>query len=490
MKTHSAHINRYPAISRRASQYASPASRNLFPVVFLVSLFLPILFTVGSLRLAPYRLMLVAAFVPLLVHWARGLAGGVRFIDICILGFCCWASLSFFYAYDLSQAIEPAGILVVETFGSYLVARCLIRDLISFRIAVRALIFLIVGFLPFAIYENLTGQPLLLQWIGHFFQVWRNVPMEPRLGLDRAQLVFEHPILFGVICSAAFSLSYYTLFRSATRRRLIALFVGVSVASSLSVGAFVSVAVQTGLIAWDKLVKATSRKWTILVLLIIFFYIIIDLISNRTPIEVFISYLTFNSGNSYNRVLIWHFGTQEVLRHPLFGIAFEEWARAYWMSTSMDNFWLVLAVRHGLPALAMMAVAYLAVFIQLGRLQGLDQGSSDSRKGLLIALSGIGVAACTVHLWNASFVLLMFLLGSGMWLLDAPASADADTRRESNSRHSVRRRGGALRSVRSTEEPTPQRTGSIKKREVTRHRPDKIARRRSRGLTEYSGRKR
>ena len=64
-----------------------------------------------------------------------------------------------------------------------------------------------------------------------------------------------------------------------------------------------------------------------------------------------ITYLTFNSGTAYWRLHIWNFGSAEVWRNPLFGIGLNDWARPSWMWTaSVDNFWLLTAMRYGIPA--------------------------------------------------------------------------------------------------------------------------------------------
>src|SRR5262249_13359833 len=145
--------------------------------------------------------------------------------------------------------------------------------------------------------------------------------------------------------------------------------------------------------------------------LVIVAYFIVEAISSRSAFEVFISYLTFNADNSYMRIHIWHYGTQSVMRHPILGIGLGEWERAPWMSDTMDNFWLVNAVRYGIPGFLFMTGGFLAVCLKLGRLRGLPAQVAQCRKGLLVTLCGVAVASCTVHLWNAPYVLFIFLLG-------------------------------------------------------------------------------
>jgi len=403
---------------------------------------LPIIFYAGPLRLSPYRLVLILAFIPCLIGWLSGASGKIRSPDVLILLLCLWGMVAVTFNHGLAFAIEPSGIFLIETFGSYLLARVYIRNVYSFRTTVSVLFYMLLFILPFAVFQSFTSRPLLLDVLDNFFVVIRGSVMEPRLGLHRAQGAFEHPILYGVISASVFSVSYYAqrkrnlIFGKITRSITIAS----AVFFSLSTGAFVALASQIMLITWDKFTKSIPHRWIALIVLFFSAYALVDIISNRTPFEVFISYLTFNVGNSYNRVLIWQFGTSEVFRNPIFGIGYNEWIRPYWMSNSMDNFWLLNAVRYGFPGFGFLATAVLIIFIKLGNARNLNENVAACRKGLLISLVGLSVAAATVHLWNASYSLFMFFLGSGMWMLDVevlakeyrPKEAEADKEGASN----------------------------------------------------------
>src|SRR6185437_3616824 len=100
---------------------------------------------------------------------------------------------------------------------------------------------------------------------------------ESRLGLRRAQGPFEHFILFGIVCSSAFALSFF-VFRATARSagRLAPAFVALAVFSSLSSGALLSVAVQVILIAWDKMTRRVTRRWAILATIVVTAYVVVD----------------------------------------------------------------------------------------------------------------------------------------------------------------------------------------------------------------------
>jgi len=160
------------------------------------------------------------------------------------------------------------------------------------------------------------------------------------------------------------------------------------------------------------------RRWGILTAFVITAYITVDLTSNRSPFDVFISYLTFNADTSYMRVHIWNYGTESVMQHPIFGTGLNEWEHPSWMGGSIDNFWLNIAVQYGVPGFLFVAGGFLSVCFGLGRLRNLSFEAAQCRKGLIITICGLAFAICTVHVWDAPYVLIIFLLGSGMWMFE------------------------------------------------------------------------
>jgi hypothetical protein len=259
----------------------------------------------------------------------------------------------------------------------------------------------------------------LIEALGNFFSVPAPGSSEARFGLSRAQTVFEHPILFGVVCSSAFALSFYVWKAgSSALGRLVTGMIALATFTSLSSGALLSLVVQSILIIWDKVTAGLPRRWLLLATLILIAYCTAGAISNRSAVEVFISYLTFNADTSYMRVHIWNYGTQSVMRNPIFGTGLNEWAHPAWMPGSIDNFWLVNSVRYGIPGFLFLIGGFLSLCLGLGRLKNLPDEVAQCRKGLIIVLSGLAVASCTVHLWNATYVLLIFLLGSGTWMFE------------------------------------------------------------------------
>lgn len=408
------------------SKFSSPKVDNhkektsILIFFFLLGLLLPIQIFLGPVRLSPYRIILLLTSIPLIFMWLSGKAGQKYTADILIVGFSAWATLSVIVVHGISESIEKAGIFFVETVGAYMIARCLIRSPQQYKSMVVFLCLSIIAMIPLALIETVTARPILLDFLGRFLRVFDNVPHEIRWGLDRAQVVFEHPILYGVFCASAIGLAFYVLGykKSIVTSSIYSAFIALATTLSLSSGPLTGVVMQYGLIGYDVVTKKIRGRWWLLLLFCLMAFIVVDIISNRTPFEVFISYLTFNSDTAYNRVLIWHYGTAEIMRHPVFGIGFNEWERAWHMSTSLDMFWLLQAVRYGLPAFILLAAAFIIICWNLTRLKNVDPRIGAYRKGLLITLISFMIVGWTVHFWNATYCLFMFLLGSGVWMLD------------------------------------------------------------------------
>ena len=199
--------------------------------------------------------------------------------------------------------------------------------------------------------------------------------------------------------------------------------VALAVASSLSSGAYLALMWQIGLIAWDLVTQKTPHRWLILAGIILSGVVAVDMISNRNVFEVIISYLTMDPDNGYIRIVIWQYGLQNVYAHPLFGLGFHDWQRPDWLGPSTDNFWLTIAMQHGFPQVTMLIVAIFSVLRRLGKVKDKDAAVLKLRNGLVIAIIGFALAACTVALWNAAYSLFMFLIGSGVWMLNETKAA-------------------------------------------------------------------
>ncbi|MEX0303294.1 MAG: hypothetical protein AB3N24_12810 [Leisingera sp.] len=405
------------------------SSRGIFGVpipiaVFFLAVMLPTAVSVnlGGLRLSAYRVVLIVLFLPMLVQLLSGQKGRITVFDILIMAHCSWAVLALIKWGGLGQGIESGGIYFVECAGAYLIGRLYIRSYENFAALARSYIALVVAMLLFTVPEALTGIHILHDSISGAFGGARAPFIEPRMGIERTFGPFDHPILYGVFCASAFSLAYFVVAerRFSNLGGMAKVFgVGLATFMSASGGPYLVLMMQGFVAIWERAFSRVQGRWAALFSLMALAYVAIDLFSTKTPFHVFVNNFTFSKQSAYNRILLFEYGTAEVARHPVFGIGLGDWERPAWMSDSMDNFWLVTAVRYGLPAFLLLVGMLLGLVWVIGRRKGLPQEWRRARHAWAFTLFGISVAAATVHLWNALFVLFFFLIGAGAWLQDA-----------------------------------------------------------------------
>lgn len=417
---------------------ALPQTRRIFGVPVAVALFtftmmLPTSVSVnlGGLRLSAYRMVLLAMFVPMLLSLVSGRRAKLNLFDGLAFAHGGWAMLALMAWGGPAQGLQSGGIYVVEFVGSWLMGRVYIRSYADFAAFARFYVATVCATLAFTLPEALTSVHILHDGIA---AVTGGAPapyIDKRMGLARAFGPFDHPILYGVFSASAFSMAYFVVAeKRLTNFKGMAQVLGVGLATFLSAsgGPYLVLMMQGFIAGWERLFRGVAHRWTALFALFAATYIGIDLFSTRTPFHVFVTYFTFSTVSAYNRIMIFQFGSAEVARHPIFGIGLGDWERPVWMSDSMDNFWLVTAVRYGLPALFLLVALLGGLLYAAAQRPGLPDAWKRARHAWAFTLFGITVAAATVHLWNALFVLFIFLIASGAWLLDARPEAPARPR--------------------------------------------------------------
>ena len=389
-------------------------------MLMVVAILVPASFYVGPLKLNPYKLLLLIAFIPLLVKWVARHAGTPKGIDFLILFHGAWAFMALIIVHGFIK-VETAGVTMVETVGAYFMGRIFVRTPQDFAYLIKVLCVGVVCFLPIAFIEATTSRIILNEILGNFLVVHGDLMDEMRWGMHRVQGPFEHPILFGVFCATLTAPAFlvWGFGKSASARNLRLFAVSIGTFLSLSMGAYISFLAQIALFSWDRIMHKFSARWLIMFAGFLAFYILIDVLADRPPVQVFIGYLSFNSGASWNRILIWEYGSAEVLRHPLFGIGFNDWQRPHWMVESVDNFWLRIAMLYGIPGFMLLFAAFVSIIVTLGRRDfSNSQMMRDYRLAYLISLGGLMLSLCTVHVWAATYVFLLFFIGSGVWMRD------------------------------------------------------------------------
>ncbi|MET3926545.1 O-antigen ligase domain-containing protein [Devosia sp. 2618] len=395
-------------------------------ILLLATWVMPFVIYLGGVRLSAYRFTLIILFVPCLVWLVQGRAGRVRLPDILVALFALWCVISLTAVNGLGTGVQTGGIQVLETITPYLIARCCIRTADDFRALGRLLTGIALVLLPFALYEAISGHNIYLEIASHIFPSIEIADKEPRWGLRRAQLFFEHPILMGVCLGSIVALTHMVVGRELSfgRRWMRSVMVGLTGALSLSSGPISGILVQIMLMGWNWVLHWFRARWMLLISLAGAFVLAVQLFAKRPLPNILFSF-AFEQESAFFRIVIWDFGTQSVANHPLFGVGMGDWERPSWMPPSIDMFWLYNAIVYGIPGGALMLAFFLASVITVGRVKGLDQRHYDYRAAYLISMCSFFLTGWMVHFWNGTYVFFMFMVGAGIWLRDAPFSAPA-----------------------------------------------------------------
>lgn len=393
-------------------------------LLFLVAILLPseTSFYLGPVRFTVYRAILLLALVPLAF---RVLQRQATLIDLLVALGGAWTMIALQMTEGSEVALQTGGSVIVESVGGYLMGRYLAGDAQGYARTMRLAIWLLMAVAVAGAVEAISHIPFVHQLASSLTGVRFENRIEPRFGLSRAYVSFDHPILLGTFAASFFSVAWHG-FRPGLRassRWAGSAACAIAAMSSLSSAAAASLATQGSLAAWDRLSRGVTRRWLLLAATVGLGYLAIAMVSTRSPFEVLLAYLTFDANTANSRMLIWEWGFwHNVVDHPLFGIGNSDWVRADWMvSSSVDNFWLVLMMTYGLPAFAFFAAAVLRSLIVVGRSR-VTMDLAPVRFGWMSSMIGLVLAACTVHFWNQSFVLFFFLLGAGQWFGEADDS--------------------------------------------------------------------
>ncbi len=385
-------------------------------VLFFITILLPFTLEIGGLKMSPNRLYLIIFSIPFAVKVLQGQSGRFTGTDLCFVLFGVWSMLALFTVHGVER-LPYAAITMVELTGGYFVGRVLIRNRRDYDSVVWFVLIAMICLLPFTLVEVVTGKMILPDLFRSLFEApSRGNSAYGRLGLERVYSVFEHPILFGLFCSSALAHVFYLFSGRPFRASLAALFTLAMAFTSLSSAPLLACMLQIILLLWYWIV---GGRWILLIILSVVMYVTLDAASNRTPITIMIETLTFNSGTGWTRIAINIYGWQSVWNHPVFGLGLNDWSRPEWLTSSVDNFWLLAAMRYGLPALIFVILGFLFHLVFLSRAQIENPDIQRCRTAHGIVLVGICFTLITVHIWGTTSVFVMFLVGAGAWMYTA-----------------------------------------------------------------------
>lgn len=401
----------------------------------VISLLIPANFALGGLQLSPSRVLFLVAVPIMLIKLMSGKCGRLVLADYAFLFYLLWSTIAIAIHHP-DVAVSFAGSQALVLMGGYLIARCTISSPAQYRALGKLLFLCVLISVPFTLFEALTNRNLVNEFFNRLpgMNGYARATSEVRMGLYRAQFSLIHPIHYGLFCSVTLC-GMFVAWRNemgAMGRGLRAAITTFACFLSVSSGAFLALMFQVCLIGWDIVLRTVRARWKILLIGFTLFYIVIEIASDRPGIIAILSRISFNPWTVYIRQALFEYGIAQVGQTPVLGVGYNEWDLPSWMSGSIDNHWLLTAITYGLPAFGALFIAFLGTLISVSRVK-LAPGSSrdNARLAYAITLVSLIMSMATVAIWGVIYSYVIFIFGSGIWLLAYPQPQSDEAQDES-----------------------------------------------------------
>jgi len=414
----------------RAPEGGFPALLRIAPLVLLtIGLLMPpeVRFRIIDQNIYAYRMVYL-----LLAPWCiySLLKGAMRyhFMDLLVVAAVSWMTLSFVVLYGFAEGF-PSGVAVaLDVLLPYIIARLAVTNLQDFRrflVVLAPIVFALAILLPFeAIFHNRFIRDASVATFGVVQEVPFDIADDTRMGMLRAMGSFSHPILAGLFFGQLLPLYWFSRIRGWPFYAGFAS--GVATFFTLSSAALFGLVLFLVLALYNYVRKVVSfLTWPILIAAVGGIMAVLHVVSQNGLLAVLIR-LTFNPGTGYYRLLTWEYGSISVERHPWFGIGFEEFERLPWMHTSVDAFWLAIAMRNGLPPSILFGLATLIAIFVVARSASRSSGADQTTlTGLAITLAILFILGFTVTFYGGLLIWFSILLGIGATFGSVPTRSVA-----------------------------------------------------------------
>jgi hypothetical protein len=395
----------------------------ILAILFVISIFIPVEFhyLLGTLRIESYRIVLGLAMVVAFIN-IKQILERADLVDILLAAFMALASASLIYNHGMKDGLESSGILAIEVLGSFYLARLFITTPKRYYYINLSFVTILAGLVVFALYEAFAQHRILHEWAT---KITGNNSLDYRLythyyiraGIMRTTNLFAHPILYGAIGAIFFPFAVsLAVYRFNVKNALKATALLIGMVTTLSSAPLLSVVFQgaTAFLAHNW--QGTKRIWSALLFFSFAGFLLINALSNRGFFAILISYLTFNPATGYYRMLQWEHSMDDIAGSPVLGIGLHDWTRPEWMASSIDSFWLLVTMQHGVFASFILLICcFYAVFNVLGTLHKHNPAVKWMVSSWIMASMALILIGFTVDYFGKIQPMFFFVLGSISW---------------------------------------------------------------------------
>ncbi len=362
---------------------------------------------IGGAKFTVGRLGIMLLLVPALV--ALGKKGRrMQVTDFFAALAAVWIVIAGMNAGD-SDSVSSSVAEAIEFCGGYFVARAFFFGPRAMETFIRVLKTLAIVAVVLGAADSLTGRLIVHDMIGSLLHV-TPIFAQYREGMVRAASTFDHAILFGAFCS--FSAVIFLYFERDPLRRFF--YVGICVGGCLlswSSSGLMSLFLAFSFYGYDRVMIKYPWRWTVIWVCISAIATIFFLAANN-PMGWIVSHLTLDPQSGYFRFIIWDLATTKISEAPLLGFGFKLFNQPI-LDLTVDSVWLVVALRFGIPAVALIILMSFTAMLPVGTAsrQSLPPGVRQLETGFSMVLMLFMFIGLTVHYWNYLWIFWGICIG-------------------------------------------------------------------------------
>ncbi|MCK1587735.1 hypothetical protein [Bradyrhizobium sp. 169] len=310
-----------------------------------------------------------------------------------------------------TESMSSAGAQATELAGAYFVARGFFLGPEAVAVFIRALKGTLAIVVLLGIADTLSGRLFIHEALARLANSAPLLAPDFRINLVRAASTFDHPILFGTFCT----ISGVILMGSETKPAKWIKWVGISGLGcfvALSSGPLLSLLIALGAYAYDRSLKQFPWRGSLFWTLIVSLVIVLFAVTNR-PVAWIITNLTLDPVSGWFRLMIWDLALARIDEQPFTGFAFLP-LNDYILDYTVDSVWLQLALRFGLPMIAMLILVNISTVIgdSGAQVRGSEEVDTDRLKwGFSAAVVMLMLTGLTVHYWHFVWIFWGLCLG-------------------------------------------------------------------------------
>ncbi|WP_024513193.1 O-antigen ligase family protein [Bradyrhizobium sp. ARR65] len=347
---------------------------------------------IGGMKFTPGRIAIVLLIVPAFVRFFQGQRRIVA-ADLFACALSAWIVLA--TTAGKGSLDSSAFAVVLEFFGSYLIARAYFFGPTALKTLVGAFEATVVALVLIGTIDTISGRNIVYDTVSQSFGTGGHFVPQYRFGIVRSLSTFQHSILFGSFCSVMMAILLYV--ESGFRRVFFVGFSFVGTLLSIASAALLASALVAISFCYDRLLKNYSWRWTACWLGAATLFAMLSIVSDN-PVKWVILHMTLDPDSGYTRLVIWNSAFDVIPQSPLIGFGFSEIDMDV-IDHTIDCVWLVTMLRFGIPALIFLILLNATALPRSVATFADDPFMGNMRIGLILMLACFMCIGITVHFW-------------------------------------------------------------------------------------------